>query len=94
MITRINIKTKWKVLIFLRKTNDWSRDFRQNYLLSADATRSRFVLTYSESTWFVISSNVDFESSVSWFWSIEIIFFDFTDSQDRREDQDARKWNN
>jgi hypothetical protein len=37
--------------------------------------------------------DVDFESSVSWFWSVEIISFDFTDSRSRREDQDARRWN-
>jgi hypothetical protein len=46
-------------------------------------------------SWFDSSflQDVDFESSVSWFWSIEIIFFDFTDSRNRRENQNARKWN-
>ncbi len=92
-MTQISMRTKWKVLIFSRKTNNWSRDFCHDYLLYADAIRSRFVSTYSESIRFVISSDVDFESSVSWFWSIEIISFDFTDSRSRREDQDARKWN-
>ncbi len=81
-------------MIFSRKINDWSRDFCHDCLLYANAIQSRFVSTYSELIRLVISSNVDFELSVSWFWSIEIIFFDFTNFRDRREDQDARKWNN
>jgi hypothetical protein len=93
-MTRISMRTGWKVLIFPRKTNDLSRDLCHDYLLYADAARPRPVPTYSESTRHVISSDVDFESSVSWFWSIEMISFDFTDSRDRREDQDARRWNN
>ncbi len=91
---RISMRTKWKVLIFSRKTNDWSHDFCHDYLLYANATWSRFVFTYSESIRFVISSDVDFESSVSWFWLIEMISFDFTDYRDRRKNQNALKWNN
>ncbi len=68
--------------------------FCHSYLLYASATRSRFVPTYSGSIRPVISSDVDFESSVSWYWSIEMIFFDSTDSRDRREDLNARRWDN
>ncbi len=88
---RIDMKTKWKVLIFSKKTIDWSRDFCHDYLLYVNAIWLRFVTTYSESIWLVISLDVDFESSVSWFWSIQINSFNFTDFRNRREDQDARK---
>ncbi len=92
MMTQIDIRTRWNVLIFSRKTNNWSDDFCHDYLLYADATWSRFIFTYSESIRLVLFSDVDFESSVLWYWSIEMIFFDFIDSWDRREDQNARKW--
>jgi hypothetical protein len=94
MMIQISMKTRWKVLIFSKKINDWSRDFCLDYLLYANATWSRFVFIYFESTRLIIFSNIDFESSVSWFWSIKMIFFDFIDSRDRQEDQDAWKWNN
>ncbi len=92
MMTQIDIRTRWNVLIFSRKTNNWSDDFCHDYLLYANATRSRLVSTYSESIRLVISLDVDFELNVSWYWSMKIIFFDFIDSWDRREDQNARKW--
>ncbi len=94
MIIWINIKTRWKVWIFSKKINNWSRDFCHDYFFYIDAIWSRFVSTYFESIWLVISSDVYFESSVSWYWSIEITFFDFTDARDRRQNQNARKWNN
>ncbi len=92
MMTRIRMKTKWKVLIFSRKINDWSRDFCHTYILYANANWLRVVSTDLRSIRVVFLQMLTLNPTYDDFVWIKMISFNFTDYQDRRKNQWARKW--